>query len=143
MGSGDQAGGPGHLAVYGSLRAGLALPDQPDAGASLVDRGPCTIAGTLYDLGDYPALVPGAGRVVGELYELRDPAVLAVLDRFEEYDVDDHAASMYVRRAVRLVDPQIEAWVYCFNGETGTRRPVPDGDWAAHVRARRAAGDCD
>jgi gamma-glutamylcyclotransferase (GGCT)/AIG2-like uncharacterized protein YtfP len=134
-----QASGVSHLAVYGSLRRGLGLPDEPDVRASLFDRGPCTIAGILYDLGEYPGLVPGDGRVVGELYELRDPAVLVELDRYEEYDARDRHGSLFVRRAVRLIEPPLlDAWVYWFNGDVGARAPVPAGDWAAYLRAREA-----
>jgi gamma-glutamylcyclotransferase (GGCT)/AIG2-like uncharacterized protein YtfP len=107
--------------------------------AWLIDRGPCTIAGTLYDLGEYPGLVRGDGHVAGELYELTEPAVLAELDRYEEYDPLDEAKSMYVRRAVRLVRPTLDAWVYYFNRVPDTRGRVPGGDWAAYVRDRESA----
>src|SRR5580700_8569997 len=103
-----------YLAVYGSLRTGHELPDTPPAlGALLVDAGPCTIAGALFDLGSYPGLVPGDGRVVGELFEIVDVArALPLLDHYEGYDAADPEGSLYLRQSVLLVEPAIEAWVY-------------------------------
>ena len=69
-----------HLFVYGTLRSG--------GGAAGLLRGcrlagPGIVAGTLYDLGDYPALVlAGSGPVEGEVW--RCPAyALARLDEYE------------------------------------------------------------
>jgi len=105
-----------------------------------VDLGPCVVAGQLWDLGPYPGLVPGEGRVVGELYLVRDPTLLSELDVFEGYDAGDLARSEYVRRAVRLIEPEVEAWVYFFNGPLEGRLVVASGDWAAYLRGRGPRG---
>lgn len=64
---------PDYVAVYGSLMRGFGLSDAPEGLEELlIDRGSCVISGKLYDLGDYPGLVPGDGNVNGELYEVRD-----------------------------------------------------------------------
>jgi gamma-glutamylcyclotransferase (GGCT)/AIG2-like uncharacterized protein YtfP len=127
-------GGRHHLAVYGSLRAGHALPDTPAAlRPLLLDAGPCVIAGELFDLGSYPGLVAGEGRVVGELFELVDAArALALLDDYEGYRAADPEGSQYLRRRVVLLAPAIEAWVYVFNGTPDAAARIPSGDWALH-----------
>jgi gamma-glutamylcyclotransferase (GGCT)/AIG2-like uncharacterized protein YtfP len=69
-----------HLFIYGTLRSG--------GGAARLLRGcrlvgPGSVAGTLYELGAYPALVLGGdGRVEGEVW--RCPA--DVLGRLDEYE---------------------------------------------------------
>jgi gamma-glutamylcyclotransferase (GGCT)/AIG2-like uncharacterized protein YtfP len=123
-----------HLAVYGSLRAGHELPDTPAAlRPLLLDAGPCVIAGALFDLGSYPGLVAGEGRVAGELFELVDAArALALLDDYEGYRAADPEGSLYLRRRVVLLTPVMEAWVYVFNGTPDAAARIASGDWALH-----------
>ena len=124
---------PRCVAVYGTLMRGFALAGTPprlvQLASLLRDRGPCVIAGQLVDLGDYPGLVPGAGRVAGELYELLDPAALRELDAYE--------GSQYARRIVRLLEPDAEAWTYMYTGSLHGRRVIAGGSWAAHRSRRR------
>jgi gamma-glutamylcyclotransferase (GGCT)/AIG2-like uncharacterized protein YtfP len=74
------AGRTTHLFVYGTLRSGGGAAGLLH-GCERVGTG--TVAGTLYDLGAYPALVlDGEGRVEGEVW--RCPAeALARLDEYE------------------------------------------------------------
>jgi gamma-glutamylcyclotransferase (GGCT)/AIG2-like uncharacterized protein YtfP len=120
-----------YLAVYGTLRPGLALPDQPRELAELLsDRGPCVLAGVLHDLGAYPGLRTGAGRVNGQLYELDDPArAFDILDVYEGFDPVDPDRSLYVRRRVPLLEPSVEAWVYLYNREPDPMSVINSGDW--------------
>src|SRR5205814_2889672 len=52
-----------HVAVYGSLREGFALPDAPDVRSALLDRGNCRIPGQLYDRACRPEAVRGPVRL--------------------------------------------------------------------------------
>ena len=94
--------GPDRLVLYGSLRRG-----QPDFRRLALDRalawlGPCQVRGTLYDLGSYPGFSPEGGGVVhGDLFALRDRAVLAVLDAFEDYRPGDPAGDASPERPAR------------------------------------------
>ena len=45
--------------------------------------GEGSVRGRLVDLGSYPGLIAGAGRVRGEIYRLDGPELLPVLDREE------------------------------------------------------------
>ena len=125
-----------HVAVYGSLREGFALPDAPDVGSALVDRGNCRIPGQLYDLGEYPGLVPGEGSVVGDLFEVRDLSVFRLLDRYERYDALHPKDSLYLRRVVRLLQPQVDAWVYLYNRTVEGQPRIESGDWAQYRRGK-------
>lgn len=96
---------------------------------------PCVLSGVLYDLGQFPGAVPGEGAVHGELFRLRDPQLWAVLDRYEGYDPNREAASLFLRRLVTLQAPTDQtAWVYWYNGDPTDCPRVPSGDWAAYVQ---------
>ena len=125
------------IAFYGTLMSTVpALPGAPDRSALARVLGPCVLRGTLLDLGSYPALAPGEGRVVAELCRVVSAAALAQLDAWEDYAVDDEPGSEYVRRRVALIEPVAEAWTYEFNRTPAGFPAIPDGDWAAHVARR-------
>ena len=91
-------------------------------GATVV--GPGTVRGRLLDLGRYPGLVDGSGRVRGEVYRLDDPELLPVLDREEGYN--------FVRRQgiVTLAGGRrVRAWLYRYRGPREQATPIPSGDY--------------
>ena len=91
-------------------------------GATFLGEG--RVAGRLLNLGRYPGLVAGAGRVKGELYRLEDPELLPVLDREEGYNF---------RRSIAIVTlaggRRARAWVYRYRGPRESAVPVPHGDY--------------
>ena len=92
--------------------------------------GPGRVRGTLLDLGDFPGLVDGAGRVLGEVYRLDDPELLAVLDRAEGYNFDRHRATVTLATGRRT-----RAWIYRYRGRRDRAECIPDGDYRrAHPR---------
>jgi gamma-glutamylcyclotransferase (GGCT)/AIG2-like uncharacterized protein YtfP len=103
-------------------------------------RGRGHIAGSLFDLGIYPAAIPSSdGRIWGEVYEFDEDAVLAALDDIEGYTHSDPDRSLYtrVKAPVTLDDGAIqEAWVYFYNAPLGAAPRIPSGDYLAHIRAR-------
>jgi gamma-glutamylcyclotransferase (GGCT)/AIG2-like uncharacterized protein YtfP len=117
------AGRTTHLFVYGTLRSG--------GGAAGLLRG-CehvgtgTVAGTLYDLGAYPALVlDGEGRVEGEVW--RCPAkALARLDEYEGVP-----EGLYRRVAVQVGGA--DCWTYVAGPALRSRltpeRRIRSGRW--------------
>ena len=80
------------LFTYGTLMRGYGLHRLLAPGAKLLGAG--SVRGTLLDLGDFPGLVDGAGRVVGEVYRLDAPELLALLDRAEGYNFDRRRATV-------------------------------------------------
>jgi gamma-glutamylcyclotransferase (GGCT)/AIG2-like uncharacterized protein YtfP len=97
---------------------------------------PCSIEGDLLDLGDYPGLVDGERRVKGELYELTDLTAFKILDDYEEFDPSRPEKSIFVRRAVRLKDPEIDCWAYFYNGDPSAKPKVDAVDWSEYKRRR-------
>jgi gamma-glutamylcyclotransferase (GGCT)/AIG2-like uncharacterized protein YtfP len=91
--------------------------------ATLVGHG--TVRGALVDLGRYPGLLAGRGRVRGELYRLDDPELLRTLDREEGYDFRRSRAIVTLARGRR-----VRAWLYRYRGPLPPRAAaIPQGDY--------------
>lgn len=126
--------------VYGTLQRGQVReqcwPRPP------ISIEPATVRGTLYDLGPYPALVPGDDTVGGELWHIAPPDIavtLAALDRVEGYA--NRPDDLYRRVIVecRTVKGSEPAWTYqlaLVELLHSARRITPDGhgvcNWRAH-----------
>jgi gamma-glutamylcyclotransferase (GGCT)/AIG2-like uncharacterized protein YtfP len=104
---------PAAIFVYGTLQRGQVRercwPRQPVAIES------ATVRGALYDLGPYPALVPGNDTVGGELWHIApaDMAVtLAALDHVEGYA--GRPDDLYRRVIVecQTASAKVPAWTY-------------------------------
>jgi len=122
--------------LYGTLRRGERSHEQLGLGGRLRYLMPGLARGRLFDLGPYPAFVPGEGVVQGDLFEPTDPSVLADLDAFEEYDPADPAGSLYVRESAVLLGPPHEALVYRYTGSVDGLPEIVSGDWIAYRTAR-------
>jgi gamma-glutamylcyclotransferase (GGCT)/AIG2-like uncharacterized protein YtfP len=110
------------LFTYGTLMRGYGLHAVLAPGARVI--GAATARGRLLDLGRYPGLIAGAGRVRGEVYRLDDPELLPILDREEGYN--------FVRRRaiVTLADGRrLRAWVYRYCGPRERGALIRDGNY--------------
>lgn len=127
--------------VYGSLLRGLHLHGYLDNSRFV---GQATIAGSLRDLGHFPALVldEGDGRVAGEVYAVTADT-LNSLDRVEGYDrVSDRG--MYQRRTVTAIDNQdqeIMVQVYVGSELDLTRSVAVETGAVADYRVWRSRGN--
>lgn len=118
-----------NLAVYGILRSDLAPAGTYIESASvyflepMADLvGPCVIPGLLYG-GGCAALFSGDGRVVGQLWKVRQPIdkkLLAKLDLLE---------GAYERRTIQLLEPDVTADAYFYNYHRDEVYRIPSGDW--------------
>lgn len=121
------------IALYGTLMRGLGGRAAAGVEERLRYVGPCVIRGELYDLGAYPGLRPGDGRVVAELHRVGSPDVFTLLDAFEGFAPGDPEGSLFVRERVPLVEPAgTSAWLYVYNRRPDARCRIPTGDWRAH-----------
>ena len=73
---------------------------------------------------------------MSHLYEVVDREVFRIMDQHERYDPTDVQGSLYLRRAVRLVEPSVDAWVYVYNREVGDAMEVAGGDWIEHLASK-------
>ncbi|HEV8472915.1 MAG TPA: gamma-glutamylcyclotransferase family protein [Methylomirabilota bacterium] len=110
------------LFAYGTLMRGYGLHRVLARRATF--EGEATARGRLLDLGRYPGLVAGEGRVKGELYRLDDPELLPVLDREEGYNFVRSITIVTLARGRR-----VRAWVYRYRGPRERAVPVPRGDY--------------
>ena len=110
------------LFAYGTLMRGYGLHAVLARRATAVGEG--TARGRLLDLGRYPGLVEGAGRVRGEVYRLDDAELLPVLDREEGYNFVRRRAIVSLAGGRR-----VRAWLYRYRGPRERSTPIHDGDY--------------
>ncbi len=117
---------------------GMGGQEELGIGEQLRFASPCEIRGSLFDLGEYPGLRLGSGIVHGELYEIAGNAIFERLDAFELYDPGNPAGSSYIRKLVRLEQPDRDAWLYEYNRDASGMTSISSGDWKSHCRERRS-----
>ncbi len=95
--------------------------------------GPGKVRGRLYQIQDYPGMVPAVLSeewVIGEVFELMNPAqMLPELDRYEECGTQEQPGE-YSRH---LTDVQMDtgadfrAWIYRYEGAVQPAKMIPSG----------------
>ena len=111
------------LFVYGTLMPGFS--NYGRIADHVRSARPGTIQGVLVDLGAFPALIHGEGRVEGVLLEL-DAAAIRITDFIEGFHPEQES-SLYVREMIQVdldEGETIDAWTYYFaNPEQIADRP--------------------
>ena len=123
--SASPASGREALFTYGTLMRGYGLHALLARGSTFLAEG--SVPGRLLDLGRYPGLVPGRGRVRGELYRIEDAALLSTLDRAEGVQFLRSRTTVTLPRGRRA-----RAWIYRYRGPRDRAVPIPDGDYRSH-----------
>ena len=121
------------LFIYGTLMPGLRLQAEMH-GAHFV--GVAQVQGRLVDVGCYPGLLQGEGRVTGEVYEV-DEVHLAQLDAVEGLLPGDPAASPYWREMVTVLSGPMQGrqvQTYVYKSPSVGCAPIPHGDYRRYVR---------
>jgi len=140
---------PGHLFVYGTLRAesGHPMARRLHAGARHIGSG--STPGSLYDFGSWPGAVFGPGeryRVIGSVFALGpNSRLLADLDKYEGVAPADEeerewpeAEGLFHRIAIEVALDQggrVQAWTYALK-EKPRARLIGSGDFIADRRIR-------
>ena len=124
-----------HVFVYGTLRTGDCRHGVPSF-VEMVAPEAYIDGFDMLDLGGFPGLVAGEGRVRGEIHEYEH---LEVLDRIEGYSAQNPEMGLYNRVQVPVFNDEggvicDDAWVYVFNGKHGFQDEdiIESGDWFAH-----------
>jgi gamma-glutamylcyclotransferase (GGCT)/AIG2-like uncharacterized protein YtfP len=133
---GVEYGSHEHVALYGSLMREYEEQDFIGVREKLEYVGDCTLRGELYSLGDWPGMVVGDGQVTGELFKVKDESAFAALDQTEHFVPAKPTGCKYLRRSVRLVEPEIDAWTYIYNWPLTDEPRVSGGSWSQHRRGR-------
>ena len=134
---------PDHIFFYGTLMRGFDLRRRTNIDQWY--RGSGEVAGRLYDLGSYPVLVPGSGRVRGEVYRMLATApLLQCVDRVEAFRTQDSERSEYLRRPSRAVlddGTSVRVWVYVYNRTLDGCDLIETGDYLDYLDRHRGSRD--
>jgi gamma-glutamylcyclotransferase (GGCT)/AIG2-like uncharacterized protein YtfP len=122
-----------YLFVYGTLRKDFALPLKEAVAKDMEFIGTGRVKATLYDLGAYPGAVKeGGSEIVGDVFELRNETVLAVLD---EYEGNEYRREM---EAVTLSSGGIfQAWMYWYTGITTGSMLIKNDDYLHYLKNKK------
>lgn len=141
------------LFVYGTLRRSAGHPMHALLRETASPLGPARVRGVLVRVASYPGLVLDgrAGWVQGELYRLRDPAVLEPLDAYEGAGPLDPEPREYrrvrarvQRQGGRVDEREQEAWVYEYARPIAGLPIIASGDflrpegWGARAGSKHA-----
>ncbi len=98
------------LFAYGTLRSSYRNRWARLLRKNAVLLGPAEVQGKLYRMSGYPALRPSFSdaKVPGELWELRNPDVLILLDRYEGRSYE--RISVDAKLGNRIKRAQVYAW---------------------------------
>lgn len=121
------------LFVYGTLMRGSRHPMARELEAHAIYLDDASYRGRLYRISTYPGMVESASvedQVFGEVFELRDPAFLLMLDDYEGCgpDADQPAEYRRIMHTVTLDSgAQVKAWVYIYNWPVDESKRIVSG----------------
>jgi len=118
-----------HIVFYGTLKRSTSNNLQVALRNDLIYQGKCLLPGKLYDMGRYPALKEGDGSVHGELYQIVNDKVLALLDDYEAKDDQDALLPGFTRKLIQLLQPKMKTWAYYYDGNLPEKSLIESGNW--------------
>ncbi len=110
-----------YLFVYGTLRKGYGNELHKLIARNAEFIGMATYQGKMYNLGEYPGIVPSSNDsdiVLGELYKLTNPLRLVkILDEYEEYYPENEEDSVFLRKEIEVsvADTTYQSYGYVYN----------------------------
>ena len=124
------------LAVYGSLRRRSLAKQRFFVLRDLQFYGHGILRGLLLIQNGYPAVLEQSGHVHVEIFRVEGEGILEELDRYEGYLPALGSRSLFYRKAVYLIRPDIRVWVYFLGREVPRGRRPLVGPNRARPRAR-------
>ena len=126
-----------YLFAYGTLQAAHAPKNVRPLLEKVRSVGEGSVAGILYDFGDYPGAVldPSSDcRIFGTVFELPDDVnLLSEFDEYEEFNPNAAGSSLFVRtlQLVLLESGRVQpCWIYVYNHDPGPTPVVKNGRYA-------------
>jgi gamma-glutamylcyclotransferase (GGCT)/AIG2-like uncharacterized protein YtfP len=122
------------LFIYGTLIAGLEPSSMSHIVKQMTLLGDATVEGTLYDLGAYPGIVLGTGKITrGKLVRLASAEHWDALDAYEGCAPADSALFQRVRGIATTLDGrESPCGVYVYARDVSRAKPVEHGCWLTH-----------
>jgi pyruvate carboxylase len=124
-----------YLFVYGTLRHEFGNELHKIIAKNSEFEGMASYQGEMYMVAEFPGIVPSesvSNQVVGELYKINSTEKLfAILDDYEEYDPNNEADSLYVRKKISLSfgGMLIDSWAYLYNKSLDYLEKIESGDF--------------
>lgn len=121
------------LFVYGTLMRGSRHPKARELEAHATYLDDASYRGRLYLISTYPGVIESSAsgdRVFGEVFELRDPAFLLMLDDYEGCGPGAEPPAEYRRRVHTVTldsGAQVKAWIYIYNWPVDESRRIVSG----------------
>jgi gamma-glutamylcyclotransferase (GGCT)/AIG2-like uncharacterized protein YtfP len=122
--------------VYGTLRRGERMDLRKQSlnfGVSFISND--KINGQMYLVGTYPGVKAVQTRfqanqptVVGEVFRIIAPAIVAVLDAYEGYQSDNPTSGLYDRIQTQSQRGRT-VWAYIYNPPVRDEQLIESGDW--------------
>jgi len=127
------------LFVYGTLlpECNLSISTQFLKEAEFLGHG--YVFATLYDLGDYPAMVLDITyehKVFGQIYRLHSPKkTLALLDDYEDINPSFPEDNEYIRAVVKVNsrEREMNAFAYLYTKDVLPLKKIPSGDYLSYL----------
>ena len=130
--------GCSNVFVYGTLLSGERNHDYFLQDSTCL--GTATLNGyDMYDLSTYPGIVPGSGRVKGEVYEVSE-------ETMRDLDYLEGEGSLYIRRQAEVTQETGEvilAYIYVYNHSISGYKRIPENlqpytvDWENRDQATK------
>lgn len=117
------------MVLYGTLVSNGATIMHKQIQECLERRGNCILSGELYNLGRYPGLKSGKRPIQAELYKILHERILKLLDDYEATDNENPMLPGFVRKSILLVEPQLEAWIYYYEGSVIQKKLLKTNRW--------------
>src|ERR1700730_9693696 len=115
---------PSFLAVYGSLRRRSLAKQRFFVLQDLRFYGYGVLRGLLLIQNGYPAVLEQPGLVRVEIFRLGSRGACEALDRYEGYQPELGYRSLFYRKEVSLLRPEIRAWVFFLCTDVSRGRPM-------------------
>jgi gamma-glutamylcyclotransferase (GGCT)/AIG2-like uncharacterized protein YtfP len=133
------------LFVYGSLRSGFRSPAYEYISRYFDLVGDAKVKGELFDLGDYPAAIPGSENkfIIGELYSIRHVNefswAIGQLDDYEGVNVELEEKQLYHREIAEVyIDNRVtHAWMYWYSGDVRDKPLIESGDVLKYMEQKK------
>jgi gamma-glutamylcyclotransferase (GGCT)/AIG2-like uncharacterized protein YtfP len=132
------------LFVYGTLLSNYLANDFQQKiarNAQLIGNGYCL--GKLFKIDFYPGFVENhqneVNKVYGEIYKMPfNSSLIADLDEYEDYLPHNLAASLYIRKKIKvniISSPvKLDCWIYVYNQDITACIEITGGDFIAFLK---------
>lgn len=128
------------LFVYGSLRSGFHHSVYAYISRYFIFDGMGLVQGKLYDMGDYPAAIPGTENyyITGELYHIAQEEEFArAMEQLDEYEgllVEPGETPLFRRELVDVLfkNTIVTSWMYWYNRAITSEQRIESGDFVAY-----------